>query len=167
MGHVDVEMDGDDDEPRLVDVTDVEEPPTVEETRRAAIDAARRDEKRRQIKEGVKQTATLPNSPQRPAEYYTKEAKRPSAPLPPLPKAQVSYGPPSAVEAEANTYHELIGEYVLIHGLSDPRRNGRVGCVFSFDVKTGRAGVSVDGEKRLLSIKPSNLKVVDDAPGEA
>jgi hypothetical protein len=58
-------------------------------------------------------------------------------------------------------FHDLMGKYVRLHSLQRAELNGREGRVFSWHAQTGRAGVRLVGEEKMLALKPDNLFEID------
>ena len=56
-----------------------------------------------------------------------------------------------------------VGARVVLHGLvSRPEKNGCTGHIRTVIAGTGRAGVDIDGEAKLLSVRLENLRLADD-----
>ena len=75
-------------------------------------------------------------------------------------------------DADPDEFSDLLGERIVVHSLTGrPELNGRTGRVMSWHEAHGRAGVRLDGEKKLIAIRPTNLRkaalaaaAVDDIP---
>ena len=72
-------------------------------------------------------------------------------------------GSSEGADAGDAEFHDMLGAWVRLHGLSRTELNGLVGRVLSWHPTKGRAGVKVHGREGALAVRPANLERVTPA----